>query len=163
MPPLAVFSGQPAAATSCRLSRLLPGAHRKGSAALPAMRDWNADPARIDGTNAGCVAQPQCAFCSCANGYFMMDCCPNPQPRLCCYSGTARYNFIPVRRGTVLRLLQQPLIGANPAPISRPAVHSTRYLPTRRHFNLNCQLPIPGIPRHSAKQNPVKTATHSAV
>jgi hypothetical protein len=93
----------------------------------------------------------------------MMDGYLNPQPRLCCCSGTARYNFIPVRRATVSRLLQQPLIGANPGLASRSAVHSTRYLPTRRHFNLNCQLPIPGIPRHSAKQNPVKTGTHSAV
>jgi hypothetical protein len=93
----------------------------------------------------------------------MMHGCLNPQPHLCCYSGTARYNFIPVRRGTVSCRLRQPLIGANPGLTSRSAVPSTRYLPTRHHFNLNCQLPIPGIPRHSAKQNPVKTGTHSAV
>ena len=93
----------------------------------------------------------------------MMDCCPHPQPRLCCNCGTTRYNSIPATHGAVLYLLQQPLIGPNPGLISRPAVHSSRFLPTLRHFNLDSQLPVPGIPRHSANQNPLSTATHSAV
>jgi hypothetical protein len=73
-----------------------------------------------------------------------MDSCLNPQPRLCCYSGTASYSFIPRTQGTILCLLQQPLIGANPRLISTPAVPSTRYLPTRHHFNLTAGFPFPG-------------------
>ena len=92
-----------------------------------------------------------------------MDCCLNPQPRLCCCSGTACYNSIPQASDNVLCLLQQPRIGANPALISRLAVHFTQFLPTGRHFNLDSLLQTPRIPRHSAKQNPLKTATHSAV
>ena len=39
----------------------------------------------------------------------------------------------------------------------------TRYLPARLHFNGKSQLRLPPVPRHSAKQNPLKTAPDSAV